>query len=136
MTVMSLRSQLALATLSILATAALAATAADARPGQGRGQRPQPSAPVVQEVAPQVESPSAAAATPEVTLETTESVLVESLEVETSEPESAVVSTTAEEQTLPPGLQRQVASDRGLPPGLQRQAASDRGLPPGLQRSR
>jgi hypothetical protein len=49
MTAMSLRSQLALATLSILATAALAATAADAHPGQG--QRPQSSTPVVQDIA-------------------------------------------------------------------------------------
>lgn len=47
---MSLRSQFALVTLSILATAALAATA-EARPDQGREQRPQPSAPVVQDVA-------------------------------------------------------------------------------------
>ncbi len=131
---MTLRSQFALATLSILATAALAATAAEARPGQG--QRPQPSASIAQEVVPQVESPAVAVETPEVTLETTESVLVEPLEVETPEPENAVVTTTAEDQNLPPGLQRQVDRDRGLPPGLQRQADSDRGLPPGLQRSR
>lgn len=126
---MSLRSQLALATLSILATAALAATAADARPGQGRGQRPQPSAPVVQEVAPQVASPTATVETSEVTLETTDSVVVEIPDTETS----ALSESAAEYENLPPGLQRQVDSGRGLPSGLQRQAESDRGLPPGLR---
>jgi hypothetical protein len=126
---MSLRSQLALATLSILATAALAATAAEARPGQGGGHRPQPSTAVVQEAVPQVESPTATVESPEVTLETTDSVAVELPETEPS----VVSESTAEYENLPPGLQRQVDSDRGLPPGLQRQADSDRGLPPGLR---
>lgn len=126
---MSLRSQLALATLSILATAALAATAADARPGQGRGQRPQSSAPVVQDVVPQVTSPADPVETPEVTLETADSVVVEIPETETL----VVRESTAEYENLPPGLQRRVDGGRGLPPGLQRQVDGDRGLPPGLR---
>ena len=38
---MTLRSPIALVTLSVLATVALAATNAEARPGRGQGHRPQ-----------------------------------------------------------------------------------------------
>lgn len=140
---MSLRSQIAMATFSVLATIALAATAADARPGQGRGHRPQPSQPVVQEVVPQAESP--------LTVETTEVTAVSTdVTVETSsEFESGsetvdqdslpLYGTTAQgsaenPQNLPPGLQRRIDNGRGLPPGLQRQIDSGRGLPAGLNR--
>ncbi len=119
---MTLRSHFALAALSILATAALAATSADARPGQGRGQRPQPTAPVV-EILPPVEA----------LLVTDESPTAELLEViAVDSPVQA--APPSGRQNLPPGLQRQGDSGRGLPPGLQRQVDSGRGLPPGLQR--
>ncbi|PSR18255.1 hypothetical protein C8255_08420 [filamentous cyanobacterium CCP3] len=132
---MSLRSQLALATLSILATAALAATAADARPGQGRGPRPQPSQPVVQEVVPQVETPltvdtEATAGSPEVTVETSETVDQGSLPLHGT----AAQNPADNYQNLPPGLQRRVNSGRDLPPGLQQQIDSGRDLPAGLNR--
>lgn len=113
MTAMTLRSQFALATLSILATAALAATAAEARPGQGH--RPQ-AAPVV-ETLPQVdlEGPAVTVETPEVTIDGTAPIEVTTPETDTS----TVSEPTADNQNLPPGLQRRVDSGRGLPPGLQ-----------------
>jgi hypothetical protein len=108
--------------LGLLALTTLLATAAEARPGGGRGQRPQARSP-----------------RPEVVVDTETAVDESVTEADTTMPETTPDTATTPDtdsdlQGLPPGLQRQVDSGRGLPPGLQRQVDSGRGLPPGLQR--
>ncbi|MGB3203054.1 MAG: hypothetical protein WBA99_19260 [Nodosilinea sp.] len=125
---MTTRSHLALTMLSILTTAAVAATAADARPGQGREQRPQPSGPAIEDVVPQGGSAALGVERPEISSETAEAEAQESLLLH-----GPVTQSAEHPQNLPPGLQRRVDNGRGLPPGLQRQVDSGRGLPPGLQ---
>ena len=110
---MAKRSPLALTVLSILATAALAVTAAEAQSGQAWGQRPQPSAPVVQQTVLSAEAPA---------------VTVETSEVIVAAPATALSSTIAEpslsntpgvnRSTLPSGLQRWLDSDHSLHSGL------------------
>lgn len=109
--------------LGLLALTTLLATAAEARPGGGRGQRPQARSP-----------------RPEVVVDT-EATVDESVDQSVADTDTAIPDTVADTPStdsdlrgLPPGLQRQVDSGRGLPPGLQRRVDSGRGLPPGLQR--
>ncbi|NMF82553.1 hypothetical protein [Nodosilinea sp. P-1105] len=122
---MKLSSYLARVMLGALVLSTLVMASAEARPGGGRGQRPQGRAPrpeVMPEVVVDAETPDTSEATgPEGEPDTAAVV------VDPAEP-------TSEAQGLPPGLQRRVDSGRGLPPGLQRRVESGRGLPPGLQR--
>ncbi len=122
---MNLRSHIGMATMSLLITATVAVTAAEASPGQGRGHRPQSSAPVTGETLPLFESFEAIVEDPAVTVEAPD-VALEEVDIDLSESgaEGAVATETPlaieAGQSLPPGLQRQVDDGRGLPPGLSR----------------